>query len=66
VSICYDLSKSPLDTNAKLKNQRTKLAQSLNKERQADVGFGVKSNLNDKEHFYCRPNVGETVGQYGT
>jgi hypothetical protein len=21
---------------------------------------------NDKERFYCRPNAGETVGQYGT
>ncbi len=28
--------------------------------------LSVKSYLNDKEHFYCRPNDGETVRQYGT
>jgi len=38
--LAYDLSKSPPDTNAKLKKQRTKFVQEVNKERQADVGFG--------------------------
>ena len=38
--LAYDLSKSPPDTNAKLKNKRTKNVQKMNKERQADVGFG--------------------------
>jgi len=38
--LAYDLSKSPPDVNAKLKNQRTKLVQKLNKDCQADVGFG--------------------------
>ena len=28
-------------------------------------GLSVKSHPTDKEHFYCRPNAGETVGQYG-
>jgi hypothetical protein len=40
------LNKSPPDTDAELKNQRTKNIQKLNKERQADVGFG--SSLTNK------------------
>jgi len=38
--LAYDLSKSPPVINAKLKNQRTKNVQKLNRKRQADVGFG--------------------------
>ena len=37
---CLDLNKSPPDTNAQLKNRRTKKAQKSNSDRQADVGFG--------------------------
>jgi hypothetical protein len=40
------MNKSPPDTNAKLKNQRTKYVLKPNKERQADVGFG--SSLTNK------------------
>jgi len=25
------------------------------------VGFGSSQTLTDKEHFYCRPNAGETA-----
>jgi hypothetical protein len=50
-------------------NWKTKekyFVQKMNKERQAGCGLWFKSNLNDKEHFYCRPNVGEIAEQYGT
>jgi hypothetical protein len=40
--------------------------QNPNNERQVNVGFGSSQNLIDKEHFYCHPNAGETVGQHGT
>ena len=72
VSNRLDLNKSPPDTDAKLKNQRTKNVQKLNKERQADVGFGssltnwckrILSNYYElkivKRYCYQRRELGE-------
>jgi hypothetical protein len=44
--VCCDFTQSPPVTKAKLNNRRTKFVQKLNKERQADEGFG--SSLTDK------------------
>jgi hypothetical protein len=60
--LAYDLNKSPLDTNAQLKNKRTKNVQKLNKERQADVGFGSSQTQKIKKIFTVAPTMVKFLG----
>jgi hypothetical protein len=62
VRLLYDLNKSPPDTNVKLKNQRTKNVQKLNKERQADVGFFSSQTQMIKNIFTVAPMLVKLLG----
>jgi len=66
VRLLYDLNKSPPDTNAQLKNKRKIFCTKDEQRLSGRCGLWFKSNLNDKEHFYCRSNAGKIAGQYGT
>jgi hypothetical protein len=60
--LAYDLNKSPPDTDAKLKNQRTKNVQKLNNDCQANVGFGSSQTLMIKNIFTVAPTLVKLLG----
>jgi hypothetical protein len=60
--LAYDLNKSPPDTNAQLKNQRTKNVQKPNNEHQADVGFGSSQTQMIKNVFTVAPTLENLLG----